>query len=167
MEKLAWSFLFSFSGNCRQRAGYIDSMFTAQSGLSHHSTPRCSFNPFVVRRSALAKRQFNRRSLDVDFARTRAYILLRARLDWSTRIIRLLFYNTRACAWLFEILLHYTSLSWASLLLSLTVEWSCMHGMRGNDDENLSLIMRGGPLSSYDIQTTFVRASRFILRPCY
>ena len=139
VEKLAWSFSFSFFGNCGQRAGYIDSMFTAQSTLSHYSTPRCSLKPFAVRRSALAKRQFNRRSLDVDFARTRAYILLRARLDWSTRVIRLLFYNTRACAWLFEILLHYTSLSWASLLLSLTVEWSCMHGMRGNDDDNLIL----------------------------
>ena len=139
-------------------------MFTAQSALNHYSTLRGSFNPFAVRRSALAKRQFNRRSLDVDFARTRAYILLRARLDWSTRVIPLLFYNTCACAWQFEILLHYTSLSWASLLilLSLTYDWRCMHGMRGNDDENLSLIMRGGPLSSYDIQTTFVRASRFI-----
>ena len=69
VEKLAWSFSFSFSGNCGHRAGYIDSMFTAtaQSALSHYSTPRCSFKPFAVRRSALAKRQFNRRSLDVDF----------------------------------------------------------------------------------------------------
>ena len=117
-------------------------MFTAQSTLSHYSTPRCSLKPFAVRRSALAKRQFNRRSLDVDFARTHAYILLRARLDWSTRVIPLLFYNTCACAWQFEILLHYTSLSWASLLLSLTVEWSCMHGMRGNDGDNLILFSR-------------------------
>ena len=142
VEKFAWSFSFSFSGNCGHQAGYINSMFTAQSALSHYLTPRCSFKPFAVRRSALAKRQFNRRSLDVDFARTRAYILLRARLDWSTRVIQLLFYNTRACAWLFEILLHYTSLSWASLLLSLTVDWRCMHGMRGNDDENLILFSR-------------------------
>ncbi len=53
-------------------------MLTAQSALSHHSTP---FNPFAVRRSALAKRQFNHRSLDFDFARTRAYMLLRDPAD--------------------------------------------------------------------------------------